>query len=171
MFLRLHRSYCTAAPEAVVEDNSTNDRSAPDAQIIYGKHCFFGNTCSCLLCVCVVGLYRTICESGESFTEPYIAGHNVLNAHAKAVSTYRTKYKAEQRGIIGMTLNSDWAMVRERQRDKRQQSGTLSHNMFLLFCCLLSSSFLFAENQEEGLWLSPATGQRREPSKRRCQQR
>ncbi|CAM9426799.1 unnamed protein product [Ectocarpus sp. 12 AP-2014] len=51
----------------------------------------------------------THCDEGDSFTEPYIAGHNVLNSHAKAVSTYRTKYKAEQRGIIGMTLNSDWA--------------------------------------------------------------
>ncbi|CAM9742705.1 unnamed protein product, partial [Hapterophycus canaliculatus] len=63
-------------------------------------------------CTCTEtrGAGRTICEEGDSFTEPYIAGHNVLNAHAKAVSTYRTKYKAEQRGIIGITLNCDWAM-------------------------------------------------------------
>lgn len=54
---------------------------------------------------------RTTCDEGDSFAEPYIAGHNVLNSHARAVSTYRTKYKAEQRGIIGMTLNSDWAVV------------------------------------------------------------
>lgn len=54
---------------------------------------------------------RSICDEGDSFTEPYVAGHNVLNAHAKAVSTYRTKYKAEQGGMIGITLNCDWAVV------------------------------------------------------------
>lgn len=68
-------------------------------------------TTTCFLCC--LPLPRTHCDEGDSFTEPYIAGHNVLNSHARAVSTYRTKYKAEQRGIIGMTLNCDWAKVSE----------------------------------------------------------
>lgn len=56
---------------------------------------------------------RKICAEGDSFTEPYLAGHNALNAHARAVSLYRTRYKREQGGMIGMTLNCDWAAVRK----------------------------------------------------------
>lgn len=55
---------------------------------------------------------RSICEEGDSFTEPYIAGHNVLNAHARAVWIYRSRYKSFQGGMIGITLNCDWPMVR-----------------------------------------------------------
>jgi len=40
--------------------------------------------------------------------DPYIAGHNVLNAHAAAVDLYRRKYQKQQGGKIGITLNSDW---------------------------------------------------------------
>lgn len=39
---------------------------------------------------------------------PYIAAHNVLNAHAKTVQLYRTKYKSTQMGRIAMTVNEDW---------------------------------------------------------------
>jgi beta-galactosidase len=42
-----------------------------------------------------------------SNTEPYIAGHNLLLAHAKAVQVYRDKY-AHQNGTIGITNNCDW---------------------------------------------------------------
>lgn len=38
----------------------------------------------------------------------YIGAHNVLNAHAAAVDLYRTRYRASQGGIIGITLNADW---------------------------------------------------------------
>lgn len=54
---------------------------------------------------------RSICEEGDSFTEPYIAGHNVLNAHARAVWVYRSRYKSLQGGMISITLNCDWPMV------------------------------------------------------------
>lgn len=58
-------------------------------------------------------MHRNICEKGDSLTEPYLAGHNVLNSHARAVSLYRTRYKREQGGMIGMTLNCDWTAVRQ----------------------------------------------------------
>eukprot|EP00411_Alexandrium_monilatum_P017820 CAMPEP_0175251242 /NCGR_PEP_ID=MMETSP0093-20121207/35565_1 /TAXON_ID=311494 /ORGANISM="Alexandrium monilatum, Strain CCMP3105" /LENGTH=525 /DNA_ID=CAMNT_0016545507 /DNA_START=1 /DNA_END=1578 /DNA_ORIENTATION=- len=40
--------------------------------------------------------------------DPYVAGHNVLLAHAAAVDLYRRKYQSRQGGKIGITLNSDW---------------------------------------------------------------
>ncbi|KAK7314795.1 hypothetical protein VNO77_33323 [Canavalia gladiata] len=48
------------------------------------------------------------CTGGDSATEPYIVAHNQLLAHAAAVSIYRTKYQASQKGLIGITLNSHW---------------------------------------------------------------
>lgn len=39
---------------------------------------------------------------------PYVAAHNVLNAHAKTVDLYRTKYKPIQKGRIALTANEDW---------------------------------------------------------------
>lgn len=52
---------------------------------------------------------RSRCEYGDSTTESYIAGHNLLNAHAAAVVLYRDKYKPVQYGEIGIVLNMDWA--------------------------------------------------------------
>ena len=43
---------------------------------------------------------------GNSSTEPYIAAHNALLAHALAVQTYRTKYQQVQKGKVGITINS-----------------------------------------------------------------
>lgn len=93
--------------------------------------------------MCAVGVqHRTICEEGDSFREPYIAGHNALNAHARAVSIYRTKYKAEQRGVIGMTLNCDWAVVRG-ERDKKMSSDGGRAFFRLDFVSLCFAFFIF----------------------------
>ncbi|KAI2660870.1 Lactase-phlorizin hydrolase [Labeo rohita] len=43
---------------------------------------------------------------------PYVAGHNVIKAHAEAWHVYNDKYRASQGGIIGITINSDWAEPR-----------------------------------------------------------
>uniref|UniRef100_A0A8C1GA35 Lactase n=1 Tax=Cyprinus carpio TaxID=7962 RepID=A0A8C1GA35_CYPCA len=45
-------------------------------------------------------------------TSPYIAGHNLLKAHAEAWHVYNDKYRTKQGGIIGITINSDWAEPR-----------------------------------------------------------
>ncbi|XP_021859771.1 beta-glucosidase 11 isoform X2 [Spinacia oleracea] len=44
------------------------------------------------------------CIKGNSTTEPYIAAHNVLLAHASAARLYRDKYKAKQHGFLGFSL-------------------------------------------------------------------
>jgi beta-glucosidase len=51
---------------------------------------------------------RTRCTFGNSTTEPWIVGHRVLQSHALAVQTYRSKYQSSQKGQIGIVLNSDW---------------------------------------------------------------
>lgn len=38
-------------------------------------------------------LLHAFCSEGNSGTEPYIAAHNALLAHATAVNIYRQKYK------------------------------------------------------------------------------
>ncbi|XP_021775473.1 beta-glucosidase 3-like [Chenopodium quinoa] len=47
------------------------------------------------------GLY---CTKGDSTTEPYLAAHNILLAHASAVSLYKEKYQAKQLGQIGFSF-------------------------------------------------------------------
>ncbi|KAL8167761.1 hypothetical protein V2J09_009260 [Rumex salicifolius] len=44
------------------------------------------------------------CRGGNSTTEPYIAAHNMLLAHASAVRLYRKRYQAKQRGYVGLSL-------------------------------------------------------------------
>ena len=51
---------------------------------------------------------RTKCPMGNSATEPYIAAHNVINAHAATVEVYRRKYQPKHGGSIGITVNMDW---------------------------------------------------------------
>ncbi|KAH8113602.1 glycoside hydrolase family 1 protein [Phellopilus nigrolimitatus] len=49
---------------------------------------------------------RARSSEGDSSTEPWIVGHNVLLAHSSAVALYRSTYKATQGGQIGITLDS-----------------------------------------------------------------
>ncbi|XP_047181504.1 beta-glucosidase 11-like [Vigna umbellata] len=46
------------------------------------------------------------CSKGNSSTEPYLAAHHILLAHASAARLYRKKYQAMQHGIIGLNLIS-----------------------------------------------------------------
>ncbi|ESW22408.1 hypothetical protein PHAVU_005G151500 [Phaseolus vulgaris] len=48
------------------------------------------------------------CLGGDSGTEPYVATHYLLLAHAVAVDVYKKKFKNSQKGIIGITLITHW---------------------------------------------------------------
>ncbi|PAN39058.1 hypothetical protein PAHAL_7G218000 [Panicum hallii] len=48
------------------------------------------------------------CASGNSSTEPYIAAHNIILAHAKTVNIYRKNYQAKQGGSVGITIYMRW---------------------------------------------------------------
>uniref|UniRef100_H2SKB4 Lactase n=1 Tax=Takifugu rubripes TaxID=31033 RepID=H2SKB4_TAKRU len=45
-------------------------------------------------------------------TLPYIVGHHLLKAHAEAWHLYNDKYRHKQKGIISITINSDWSEPR-----------------------------------------------------------
>jgi beta-glucosidase len=48
---------------------------------------------------------RSKSSVGDSSTEPWLAGHNLLIAHGAAVKIYREEFKSTQGGQIGITLN------------------------------------------------------------------
>ena len=50
---------------------------------------------------------RTKCFAGNSDTEVYLAAHNVMRAHGKAVAAYRAGRNND--GEIGITINANWA--------------------------------------------------------------
>ncbi|XP_071722533.1 beta-glucosidase 40-like [Rutidosis leptorrhynchoides] len=56
---------------------------------------------------CSIGNH-TLCKFGDSATEPYIVGHNILLSHAIAANIYRQKYKPKQNGSIAITLDVMW---------------------------------------------------------------
>ncbi|XP_068186261.1 lactase/phlorizin hydrolase-like [Antennarius striatus] len=51
-------------------------------------------------------------------TLPYIVGHNLLKAHAEAWHLYNDKYRASQKGVISITINSDWSEPRNPHKQE-----------------------------------------------------
>ena len=59
--------------------------------------------------IAILGYGKGIFAPGrESTSEPYLAGHHLILAHAKAVKVYREQFQAQQQGQIGITNNCDW---------------------------------------------------------------
>lgn len=54
------------------------------------------------------------CTYGNSATEPYIAAHHLLLGHATVVKLYKQKYQASQKGIIGITLVTNYYVPRSQ---------------------------------------------------------
>ncbi|KAI8522668.1 hypothetical protein RHMOL_Rhmol13G0014300 [Rhododendron molle] len=48
------------------------------------------------------------CSKGDSSTEPYVAGHHILLAHASAARLYRKMYQGKQHGFIGINVYAYW---------------------------------------------------------------
>ncbi|XP_068602674.1 lactase/phlorizin hydrolase-like [Brachionichthys hirsutus] len=51
-------------------------------------------------------------------TLPYIVGHNLLKAHAEAWHLYNDTYRASQKGMISITINSDWSEPRNPHKQE-----------------------------------------------------
>ncbi|XP_010422484.2 PREDICTED: beta-glucosidase 9-like [Camelina sativa] len=59
------------------------------------------------------------CSRGNSSTEPYIALHNMLLAHASTATLYKQKYKYKQNGSVGITCFAYWMVpFTNSQEDK-----------------------------------------------------
>ncbi|KAL1168345.1 hypothetical protein V6Z11_A05G076600 [Gossypium hirsutum] len=48
------------------------------------------------------------CSKGNSSTEPYLAAHNILLAHAAVANLYKKKYQEKQHGLVGFNLFNYW---------------------------------------------------------------
>jgi beta-glucosidase len=57
------------------------------------------------------------CTGGNSTTEPYIAAHNIMLAHATTVRLYRNKYQDKQHGFVGIIIFA-FAGVTESKEDE-----------------------------------------------------
>ncbi len=81
--------------------------------------------------ISILGYGQGVFAPGRTSThEPYIVGHHLLRAHAKAIDLYRSKYQSIQKGIIGISNNCDW---REPKTDsiKDVQSAQRALEFFL----------------------------------------
>lgn len=59
--------------------------------------------------VAILGYGHGVFAPGKKSNDlPYVAGHNLLLAHAQAVHVYRTQFQQQQQGCIGITNNCDW---------------------------------------------------------------
>ncbi|ORY35755.1 beta-glucosidase, partial [Naematelia encephala] len=106
-------------PQALQDKyNGWADRRIIDDYLYYADLCFsrFGSRVQHWLtfnepwCICVLGHGIGQFAPGiTSDTIPWIVGHNIILSHAHVVELYRSKYKVEQGGMIGITLNGDWA--------------------------------------------------------------
>jgi len=83
----------------------------------YAKLCFerFGNrvkhwiTLNEPWVVAILGYGQGVFAPGrKSNSEPYLAAHHLLLAHAKAYQCYKTLFYPTQQGTIGITNNCDW---------------------------------------------------------------
>ncbi|XP_059441339.1 beta-glucosidase 17-like, partial [Corylus avellana] len=61
--------------------------------------------------------------AGNSATEPYIVGHNLLLAHGAAVKVYKDKYQPYQKGKIGVTTYSTWMEPKYNTSSSREATS------------------------------------------------
>lgn len=99
-----------------LEDDGWLGKKIPDYFAKYADVCFerFGDrvknwiTLNESWVVAILGYGQGVFAPGRiSTSEPYLAAHHLILAHAKAVRVFRDKY-AHQNGQIGITNNCDW---------------------------------------------------------------
>jgi beta-glucosidase/6-phospho-beta-glucosidase/beta-galactosidase len=56
-------------------------------------------------------------------TEPYIVGHNLLLAHAKATLIYRESFQVKQKGVIGIANSGDFRYPARKDDEDSQEAA------------------------------------------------
>ncbi|KAK7374905.1 hypothetical protein VNO80_08348 [Phaseolus coccineus] len=85
--------------------------------------------------------YVANCSAGDSATEPYIVGHNLLLAHESAATLYKIKYQFRQKGKIGITLPTHYFLPKSNTAaDNKAASRALD----FFFASLSSKAKLLA---------------------------
>ncbi|KAK3085076.1 hypothetical protein FSP39_023890 [Pinctada imbricata] len=61
----------------------------------------------------------------------YVVTHNILKAHAKVYHLYNTTFRAQQKGQVGITLNTDWQVpMNPKDQNDRDMSDRAIYFMF-----------------------------------------
>ncbi|CAA7056160.1 unnamed protein product [Microthlaspi erraticum] len=66
------------------------------------------------------------CSKGNSSTEPYIAVHNMLLAHASATNLYKKHYKHKQHGSVGISVYTYGAFPLTNSAEDKQAESRLN---------------------------------------------
>ncbi|XP_030635933.1 cytosolic beta-glucosidase [Chanos chanos] len=111
--------YHNDLPQALQDIGGWKSLEIADVFDSYAKFCFetFGDRVKLWLTlnepyVCAkLGHEDGIFAPGlkEPGVSVYLTGHNMLRAHAKAWHSYHTHFRQAQKGLVSLTLNSDWA--------------------------------------------------------------
>ena len=83
----------------------------------------------------------------------YIAGHNLIKAHAEAWHLYNDKYRTKQGGLISITINSDW--VEPRNPHKQEDVEAARRILQVNSCCgraLVVEIEVTIHSLTQGLW-------------------
>ncbi|GAV79979.1 Glyco_hydro_1 domain-containing protein [Cephalotus follicularis] len=59
-------------------------------------------------CSSPFGAFGFNCSRGNSSSEPYMAAHNILLAHASVARLYKNKYRDKQHGFVGLNIFTYW---------------------------------------------------------------
>nr|XP_028960044.1 beta-glucosidase 27-like [Malus domestica] len=62
---------------------------------------------------------------GNSSTEPYLAAHNIIIAHATMAKLYREKYQEQQKGEVGIVLVSQYFLPYTQSEEDKTAAGRL----------------------------------------------
>ncbi|CAI0544101.1 unnamed protein product [Linum tenue] len=68
---------------------------------------------------------------GDSSTEPYVAAHHLLLSHAAAVKLYRESYQKWQKGVVGITIISQWFEPKYRNSSSSHAAASRSLDFML----------------------------------------
>eukprot|EP00808_Paulinella_micropora_P007368 g41344.t1 len=78
---------------------------------------------------------RAVCFDGNDRTEPFLAAHNLLRAHAKAFRLWQQSTNVRKDSICGVVLNGDMAFARDpaSAADKQAAQTSMEYQTSIFF--------------------------------------